>query len=87
MNLSVTIPDSLKQQYIERRKVDLQKLEAALKQSDFSVVIRVGHQLKGNAVTFGFDELEMIGVALEGAGDAADLKAAQEALGSFSFQC
>lgn len=80
----MVIPDSMKQQYIERRKADLQKLQTALNENDFSVIGRIGHQLKGNAATFGFNELEAIGIALEDAGDASDKEAAHQALVSLS---
>ena len=54
-----------KKKYIERRKENLAALEQALQTKDFEVWKTIGHQLKGNARTFGFVELEPVAVQIE----------------------
>ena len=61
------IPDDLKARYLERRRKDVPTLEEAVRSSDFVVMERIGHQIKGNAVSFGYPELESIGRDMENA--------------------
>jgi HPt (histidine-containing phosphotransfer) domain-containing protein len=59
------IPAENRKIYLERRKSDLQLCMEYLEKKDFKELARVGHQLKGNASTFGFPELAKIGKSLE----------------------
>lgn len=59
------IPEEVRQKYIERRKKDLADCRVALLKLDFKCFAFVGHQIKGNAVTFGFDELTPIAIEME----------------------
>ena len=59
------IPTHLRQAYIERRWVDLKNCHNALVSDDFAFLINFGHQLKGNAGTYGFDDLGIIGERIE----------------------
>ncbi len=52
-------------QYIVRRHQDLIKCRAALRANDFDVMETVGHNLKGNGVSFGHPTLSGIGEKLE----------------------
>lgn len=63
--MSVDIPKEALEKYIERRRVDLENCKQALEKKDFEVLARVGHQIKGNAATFGYEELGEIAIALE----------------------
>ncbi len=45
------------QKYLHRRQEDLGKLKTALEEKNFSSIREVAHQIKGNAATFGFEEL------------------------------
>ena len=54
-----------KDKYIVRRRKDLEDCLSALEKRDPVVLQRVGHQMKGNALTFGFPELGQIGEELE----------------------
>ena len=60
------LPPSMYVNYISRRKSDHARLAEALASSqgleDFKVV---GHQIKGNATSFGFDDLVAIGEKME----------------------
>lgn len=54
-----------KQKYLVRRKDDLVKCKEAFSNQDTTHIERVGHQIKGNASTFGFEDLATIGTELE----------------------
>lgn len=60
------LPPSMYVNYLARRKADHARLKEALATSqgleDFKVV---GHQIKGNATSFGFDDLVAIGEKME----------------------
>ncbi|CAN5642083.1 hypothetical protein BH10BDE1_BH10BDE1_11550 [soil metagenome] len=60
------LPASMYVNYLARRKADHAKLSAAMSSGqaleEFKVV---GHQIKGNAVSFGFDDLVSIGERME----------------------
>lgn len=66
------IPLKLKQNYIERRKNDLPLLQESIEKTDFNTLQRIGHQLKGNGLTFGFEELAQLGEKLEAAAKSQD---------------
>ena len=51
--------------YIERRRQDLKVLESALKQNQIKDFQRIGHQVKGNAPSFGFDDLAEVARRME----------------------
>ena len=59
------IPPELRMNYIARRKSDLEKCKSAVQQNDFETLYSIGHQIKGNASTFGYDELALIAIDLE----------------------
>ena len=61
----ITIPEDVRQKYIERRKKDLADCRTALLNADFKCFAFIGHQIKGNALTFGFDELTPIALEME----------------------
>lgn len=63
--MSIDIPKEARQKYIERRRSDLENCKKALQEKDFEILARVAHQIKGNASTFGYDELSEIAVELE----------------------
>ncbi len=59
------IPAEIILKYIERRKKDLVLCKIALKEKNFLKISEIGHQIKGNASSFGFKELEIIAIELE----------------------
>lgn len=67
---SMLVPIEARQKYLERRKQDVIASKEALSKQDFYFLERLGHQIKGNAITFGFDELTNIAVAIEQAAKA-----------------
>ena len=65
MSEKIDIPADVRNKYVERRKKDLIDCRDAIKKLDFKLLERVGHQIKGNATTFGFDELSAIAIEME----------------------
>ena len=78
------VPEEIMFRYMERRKRDLEMCWESLNSENFPVIERVGHQLKGNGSTFGFDDLANIGNKLEVAASAKDTATLQDVLKDFS---
>ena len=66
------VPLKLKMNYIERRKSEIPLCQESVSKRDFKTLERVGHQLKGNGLTFGFENLAKIGADLEAAAKKED---------------
>lgn len=66
------VPHEMKVLYIERRKGDLVECEKALLNQDFAFLQKIGHQVKGSAVSYGFDALSPIALDLETAAELKD---------------
>jgi len=62
---SIRIPEALIQNYLKRRIEEIHLLEKALSEEDYSVIFRVGHQLKGNGTMFGFPGISELGSKIE----------------------
>ncbi len=73
MSFSNTIPHEMKVIYIQRRIADIIECNKAIETGDFAFLEKVGHQVKGNAQSFGFDELSPIGIALEEAAKSRNI--------------
>ena len=85
MTDEILIPDDLRQRYLERRSADLLTLTQALQQKDFSAFKQIGHQLKGNALTFGYAELAQIAELMEQAGISQDIDKSLKVIESFKL--
>jgi HPt (histidine-containing phosphotransfer) domain-containing protein len=83
MELDLVIPEEARLRYLERRQKDIETLAAALPLRGFDEFKRIGHQLKGNAASFGYNDLEKIAVRLEAAGESRDAQEAAHQLDSF----
>jgi HPt (histidine-containing phosphotransfer) domain-containing protein len=66
------IPIELKIKYLDRRFQDIERLRVSLEQEDYSLAQKLGHQVKGNAVTFDFPQIAFIGVEMEKAAKRKD---------------
>lgn len=66
------IPEEARVKYIERRKKDIESLRSALAMNTYEEFKRIGHQLKGNAASFGYMDLEKVAIQLEVAGEKRD---------------
>lgn len=73
---SMRIPEELRKKYLERRVRDLESLEQSMESGDLETFSRIGHQLKGNAATFGYETLAELGRKME---EAAEHKSKEEA--------
>lgn len=66
------VPVELKLNYLNRRIQDIQKLKECLEQDDYSLALKLGHQVKGNADTFEFPQMAIFGVEIERAAKIKD---------------
>ncbi len=66
------VPVELKIKYLSRRMQDIERLRATLEQGDYSFAQKVGHQVKGNAMTFDVPQIAMIGFEMEKAAQIKD---------------
>jgi HPt (histidine-containing phosphotransfer) domain-containing protein len=82
MGYTMAIPDEMRKKYLERRRRDIEELTAASASNDPAPFIKVGHQLKGNAITFGYQELADVGARMEDAGNQENWEIARECLDS-----
>lgn len=62
---SMDLPPELYQNYHKRRKADLERLRMAAQNNDVEPFNTLGHQLKGNAPTYGYDDLAELGKKME----------------------
>lgn len=79
------VPAEIQTRYLMRRKEDLQKCLFNFQEHNFSELEKVGHQLKGNGLTFGYQELSLIGSQLESAAAYKDEAKLQKAINDFSY--
>ena len=77
------LPIELREQYLERRRKDVADGLNALSAADFFVLSKIGHQVRGNAASFGFDLLTPVASELEQAAQQKDLEKSRELLNSF----
>ena len=66
------IPQEAIAKYLTRRLTDIENCRQALANGNLTVLETVGHQLKGNGLTFGFPEIATIGETLEAAAKKND---------------
>jgi HPt (histidine-containing phosphotransfer) domain-containing protein len=69
--------------FFEHRRRDVDAIRAALECGDFETIGRLGHNMSGNGLAYGFPEISLIGEGLEDeavTGNAMALRALLEAL-------
>jgi HPt (histidine-containing phosphotransfer) domain-containing protein len=66
------VPREMKIKYLSRRLEDIHNLRLRMDLGDYSFALKVGHQIKGNAVTFGVPQIASIGHELEKAAQKKD---------------
>lgn len=67
-----------REKYTSRRMTDLARCRECLKVNDFLTIETIGHNLKGNGVSFGYPELSLLGEQMEHSAkesNAGELKA------------
>ena len=67
-----SIPPEMREKYLSRRRIDLEILSSSLEARSADEFKRIGHQLKGNARSFGYQQLELIGQKFEDAAERKD---------------
>lgn len=80
----MNVPQDLLFRYMERRKKDLELCLVNLQDLNFVEIEKVGHQLKGNGLTFGHADLSSIGSHLEVAAAAKNIIELELAIKDFS---
>ena len=80
----MNVPEDLQFRYMKRRKKDLELCLANLEDLNFVEIEKVGHQLKGNGLTFGHADLSSIGSHLEVAAAAKNVTELERAIKKFS---
>jgi len=80
MNHDPSISKEMRARYLERRSSDLEILTQDLMSLNFESFKRIGHQLKGNAASFGYNDLEKICIELESAGLNSDAEKSRQCL-------
>lgn len=83
MSYEMKIPDEMRAKYIERRRRDLEELKAAISAGNLEPFQRIGHQLKGNGATYGYEELGELGRRMEEAGNLKSVSSAEACLSEF----
>lgn len=66
------VPVELKRKYLDRRIEDIEVLLTSLEQGDYAPALKLGHQVKGNAVTFDFPHIAPLGAMIEAAAKIKD---------------
>ena len=61
----VEVPKELKIKYLSRRLADMHDVRSSLLGEDYAIAQRVGHQIKGNAVTFEVPQIASLGFEME----------------------
>jgi HPt (histidine-containing phosphotransfer) domain-containing protein len=54
--------------YLKNRRVDIDRISTAVDQGDFDTARILGHAMKGNGKSYGFEEISRIGLAIESSG-------------------
>lgn len=67
------IPLEMRERYLDRRLRDVKNCDLKLLNLDWAYFERLGHQLKGNAASFGFKELGCIANDIESSAKNKDL--------------
>jgi HPt (histidine-containing phosphotransfer) domain-containing protein len=66
--------------FLEHRRGDVTTIRTALTTGDFETIRRIGHNMAGNGVSYGFAEISAMGRRLEAEADARDANAVREEL-------
>lgn len=70
----IAVPIESQIKYLQRRTAEISQIKSSLTSDpDWELVKKVGHQIKGNAATFGFAPLAEYGKSLEAAAAGLDI--------------
>jgi HPt (histidine-containing phosphotransfer) domain-containing protein len=68
-------------EYLEYRRLDCAEIEHLLATGGMEYIQIMGHRMKGSGGSFGFDEISVIGEALEFAAQVPDVEGIKSAVG------
>lgn len=71
------VPVELKIKYLSRRIQDIERLKSSLEKDDYTFAQKLGHQVKGNAVTFDVPQIAHLGFEMEKAAQRKDKEQVQ----------
>jgi HPt (histidine-containing phosphotransfer) domain-containing protein len=72
-------------EFLRRKRADAIAIQIALDKGDFTTVAALGHKLKGEGGSFGFDVITDIGAALEGTAKNRDADSAHKLAMELSY--
>lgn len=64
--------------YLERRSKEIEQMKEYISNNDLNGLVRIGHQLKGSAKSYGFEELGELGNQLEQVAQFEDMNKIEE---------
>lgn len=65
-------------QYLSQRRQEMFRVKSAIDSGDFETITCIGHNVSGNAGTFGFSQLGVYAKAMENAAKERDLGKAKQ---------
>ncbi|MEZ0391990.1 MAG: Hpt domain-containing protein [Pseudobdellovibrionaceae bacterium] len=77
------IDHEAKERYTSRRQMDLLRCRECMKRNDLSEIETIGHNLKGNGISFGFPELSRLGEEMENSAKNSDHSQVQKLIDRF----
>ncbi len=80
-----TLPKEMREEYVFRRKTDYITLCDSLEKKSVQDFKRIGHQLAGNAESYGFPDLGKIGVKMESLNETAVTTEGPQLLNAFKI--
>lgn len=66
--------------YLQNRQKDVEELRKALSNSDFELIQRMGHTMKGSGGGYGFDFISAVGMNMEEGAKETSVDKIQDAL-------
>ena len=82
---NVFVSQDQRKKYLQRRQLSLKYLNLALVEGNFEAFKTAGHQLRGNASSYGFQSLTSIGAKMEHAGMVEETTLALQSLKELEF--
>jgi HPt (histidine-containing phosphotransfer) domain-containing protein len=70
--------------FLTRKRADLQTLKSALESGDLDAIGALGHKIKGEGGSFGFDTMSEIAAALEATAKRGDRESARQLISDLS---
>jgi len=82
----IEIRPEIRTKYISRREIEIKNILESLNHDDFTAALKFGHQVKGNAKTFNFPDLEDLAKLIEESAMASDKESTWQQIIKFQYQ-